>query len=241
MKRHVVLTLFTATLLPFVSANAWETATPVGATAITSLPLFISIPGKYYLRDALVYGMVGGAAITVRVDNVTLDLNGVSLTGSALNNSATGVLVIAGKHNVTIQNGNIDGFGHAGIEFSENSAKNVVDNVHMDNNGIGVHTVSATSNIIKNCVIEGGAIGVLFSSGSGNRASYNTLGKQSKPALITEGHSANYFDNNLIEKGSASLGQLMTGATDRYRFETFVGFPPGPVLAGGINEFAGSL
>jgi hypothetical protein len=98
----------------------------------------------------------------------------------------------------------------------------------MDNNGIGVHTVSATANIIKNCVIEGGAIRVLLSSWSGNRASYNTLGKPSKPALTTDSHSAHYFDNNLIAKGSASLGPLMTGVTDRYRFRNVRWLPSRP-------------
>lgn len=246
MKRNVVLKLLTAALmlLPFASVHAWETATAVDATPITSVatPFLIATPGKYYLKGPLVYGATSNAAIVVRADNVILDLNGASLSASAPNNNAVGILVTGGKHNVTIQNGTIDGFGGAGIMLSESGAKNVVDNVHMDNNGIGVHVVSATSNLVKNCLIEGGSTGILFTVGSGNRASYNTLGKQSKPALVTEGSgSQNYFDNNLVEKGGSPFGQVMAGTTDKYRFETFVGFGGGSPLAGGTNELANSL
>jgi hypothetical protein len=59
--------------------------------------------------------------------------------------------------------------------------------------------------------------------------------------LLTAGSSSqNYFENNLVSKGSNPLGQVMAGATDKYRFETFVGFT-GPVLSGGVQEFQFSL
>ena len=244
MKRQVFLTLLTAglTLLPFASIHAWETSFGVDALPITSLaPFRITTAGRYYLRGPLDTGATTGAAIEVRADDVVLDLNGATLSASALNNSAVGVLVTGGRHNVTIQNGTIDGFGGAGILISEGGAQNVVDNVHMDNNGIGIHVINSSFNLVKNCLIEGGSTGILFTAGSGNRASYNTLGNQSQPALLTEGSSQNYFDNNLVAKGGSPFGQVMAGPTDKYRFETFVGFGGGSPSSGGTNEMANSL
>jgi hypothetical protein len=145
---------------------------------------------------------------------------------------------------VTIQNGDIDGFGFAGIQLVLNSTQNIVDDVRLNANQIGIFVANGTLNIVKNCVIDGGSVGVLFSGGSGNRASSNTLGNQGPPtgiALLTAGsNSQNYFENNLVSKGSNPLGQVMAGGTDKFRFETFVGFP-GTGHSGGVEEFQFSL
>jgi len=179
-----------------------------------------------------------------RSKQVTLDLNGTSLHGPGGTNSAIGVLVPS-RHSVTIQNGDIDGFGLAGIELLANSAQNIVDNVRLNANQTGVLAIIGTLNIVKNCVIDGGTVGILFSSGSGNRASNNTLGNQGPPtgiALLTLGSSQNYFENNLVFKGFNASGQVMAGGiNDKYRFETFVGFPIVHPVSGGIEEFANSL
>ena len=198
IKRNVVFTIVSASLslLPLASANAWETASGVAGTAIGSVPFTISVPGRYFLASNLIYVLTTGAAITINADEVILDLNGTSLHGPGVSNSAIGVLVPS-RHSVTIQNGDIDGFGLAGIELLANSAQNIVDNVRLNANQTGVLAVFGTLNIVKNCVIDGGSVGILFSSGSGNRASNNTLGNQGPPmgiALLTLGSSQNYFE-----------------------------------------------
>ena len=58
-----------------------------------------------------------GAAITINADEVILDLNGTSLHGPGGSNSAIGVLVPS-RRGVTIQNGDIDGFGLAAYSSS---------------------------------------------------------------------------------------------------------------------------
>jgi parallel beta-helix repeat protein len=137
------------------------------------------------------------------------------------------------------------GFGLAGIELLTNSALNIVDNVRLNANQTGVLAISGTLNIVKNCVIEGGTVGIFFSSGSGNRASNNTLGNQGPPtgiALFTGGSSQNYFENNIVSKGFNALGQSMAGGiNDKYRFETFVGFPVLHPISGGTEEFQNSF
>lgn len=246
MKRNIVFTILSAwlSLLPLASTNAWETASGVAGTAIGSVPFTISVPGRYFVASNLIYVLTTGAAITINADEVILDLNGTSLHGPGGSNSAIGVLVPS-RHSVTIQNGDIDGFGLAGIELLANSAQNIVDNVRLNANQTGVLAVIGTLNIVKNCLIDGGTVGILFSSGSGNRASNNTLGNQGPPtgiALLTLGSSQNYFENNLVFKGFNASGQVMAGGiNDKYRFETFVGFPVVHPVSGGTEEFANSL
>ena len=230
-------------LLTLATANAWETASGIAGTPIASVPFTISAPGRYFLVSNLTYGLTTGAAITIGADEVILDLNGASLHGPGGTTSAIGVLV-ASRHTVTIQNGDIDGFG-LGIELAVNSAQNIVDNLRLNANQTGVFVVNGTLNIVKNCVINGGTLGIRFSSGSGNRASNNTLGNQVAPtgiALFTDGTSQNYFENNLVSKGFNAQGQVMLGGiNDKYRFETFVGFPTLNPVSGGVQEFQNSL
>jgi Periplasmic copper-binding protein (NosD) len=246
IKRNIVFKILSAclNLLPLASTNAWETASGVAGTAIVSVPFIISVPGRYFLASNLTYVPTNGAAITINADEVILDLNGTSLHGPGGSNSAIGVLVPS-RHNVTIQNGDIDGFGLAGIELLANSAQNIVDNVRLNANQIGVLADTGTLNIVKNCVIDGGTVGILFASGSGNRASNNTLGNQGPPtgiALLTVRDSRNYFENNLVSRGFSASGQVMAGGIhDKYRFETFVGFPILHPVSGGVEELASSL
>ena len=251
MKRNAVLSVITAALalLPLASSNAFETAQGVVATPITSLPWTISTPGNYYLPTDLTTAAVAGGAITITASQVVLDLNGRTLKDSVKTNFAYGVLVF-NDVDVTIQNGDIDGF-NVGVFLSPDStdenAKNTVDNVKFNGNAIGVMSLSGQSNLVKNCIIDGGDIGILFNQDSGSRAQNNILENQAASeefgagiALMSTGSLGVVFDNNVVEKGSATVGMVMSG-TDKYRFDSFVGFPANSPHVGGTNELADSL
>src|SRR6201987_3246786 len=109
MKRRVLSSLMATglALVPFASANAFETAQGVTATPITSLPFTISTSGNYYLPANLTYTGPAGPAITITASQVVLDLNGRSLVAGVSTNFAYGVLVF-NQVDVTIQNGDID-------------------------------------------------------------------------------------------------------------------------------------
>jgi len=251
MKRNVVLSIVAAAsaLLPVAGAYAFETAQGVVATPITSLPWVISTPGNYYLPTDLTTSAAAGAAITITTSQVYLDLNGRTLKDATPTNFAFGVFVF-NQVDVTIQNGDIDGF-YIGVFLSPNStdvnAKNTVDNLRLNGNGIGVFSLSGTSNWVKHCIIDGGDIGILFSQDSGSRAEDNILENQKASeefgqgiALMSMGSLGVVFDNNVVEKGSNALGMVMSG-TDKYRFDSFVGFPAKSPHVGGTNELADSL
>ena len=234
MKRHIVLSFITAglALLPLASSQAFETSVAVGATAITSLPFTITASGNYYLPANLTFA-APGAAITVAASEVVLDLNGRTLASSAGTGFNIGVYV-SNQVDVTIQNGDIDGFGYAGVylaaDGTDNNAKNTVDNVRFNGDSIAVLSVSGQSNWVKNSIIDGGDIGIYFFAVSGgSRASNNTLENQKASeypgvgiALLSAGGTGTYFENNLVSKGSNPIGQLL-GGVDKFRFETFVG------------------
>lgn len=77
-------------------------------TPIESLPFVISAPGSYYFTKNLQFTTTPGHAITITSPNVTLDLNGFTLSSTA---SVTGraISVTDGLNNVTIRNGKIAG------------------------------------------------------------------------------------------------------------------------------------
>ena len=249
MKRNVVLSLIAATLLPVGGAYAFETAQGVVATPITSLPWVISTPGNYYLPTDLTTATPAGAAITITASQVYLDLNGRTLKNSIKSNFSYGVLVF-NQVDVTVQNGDIDGF-YVGVFLSPNStdenAKNTVDNCRLNGDGIGVFSLSGTSNWVKHCIIDGGDIGIMFSQDSGSRAEDNILENQAATeefgqglALLSNGSLGVVFDNNVVYKGTNPFGMIMSG-TDKYRFDSFVGFPANSPHFGGTNELADSL
>ena len=236
-------------LLPFASANAYETGTnSPGATAITSVPYTISTSGNYYLANNITTNLATGSAITIAASEVILDLNGRSLIDTAGSNQANGIFVL-NQVDVTIQNGDIDGFG-IGVYFSPNSSdnnrKNTALNLRLNDNTIGVASVSGTSNLVRLCIIDGGSIGIFFNQDLGSRAEDNILELQSPTelnltgvALVSSASGGVVFDNNVIAKGSGKVGQMMSG-TDKFRFESFVGFAIAGPFVGGTNEGAGS-
>ena len=76
-------------------------------TPISSLPFTISEPGSYYLTRNLEFTAASGHAITIAASNVTLDLNGFTLSSTA---GVTGNGInVAGGRNVAVRNGAITG------------------------------------------------------------------------------------------------------------------------------------
>jgi hypothetical protein len=77
-------------------------------TPINSLPFTISQPGSYYLTRNLQFTAASGNAITITVNNVTLDLMGFTLSSSS---AVTGdaIRMNAGLRNIAVRNGVIAG------------------------------------------------------------------------------------------------------------------------------------
>ncbi len=76
-------------------------------TPISSLPFTISSSGSYYLTQNL--SVSSGNAITVDANQVTLDLNGFTISSTANPAVGTGVFLAPGLTDITILNGHIKG------------------------------------------------------------------------------------------------------------------------------------
>jgi hypothetical protein len=131
----------------------------------------ISAPGSYYLT-ANVTGTPMMNGISIRANNVTLDLNGFALIG--VPGSLDGINATMPVHNLQIQNGNIESWGGDGVDTSMPVSEGRYLNLRAFRNGanglnLGIRSVvtecqaanntlngfQVASGVIKNCIAVG--------------------------------------------------------------------------------------
>jgi len=81
-----------------------EPRTPIAASTTT---ISISQPGSYYLTGNI--AVTTGNGISITADNVTLDLNGFSITSKSASPNGTGISVQGAVQQVTLSNGHVSG------------------------------------------------------------------------------------------------------------------------------------
>jgi hypothetical protein len=81
-------------------------------TVVPQVPYTISQPGAYCLQQHLATPptMTAGNAITINADNVTLDLNGFTVDGSASAAGTRSGIYASDRKNVTVRNGGVRAF-----------------------------------------------------------------------------------------------------------------------------------
>jgi hypothetical protein len=145
---------------------------------ISSAPYTIGAPGSYYLTTNL--STAGSNAITIASSDVTLDLNGftISSTASSAANGGSAILLGDGISDITIEHGHIQsgvttnssgvfsgpGFTD-GINFAGNGPMNVrVADVSVTgclNDGIYVIAYPDNSSLVESCMVQlAGGIGI---------------------------------------------------------------------------------
>src|SRR5713101_7895158 len=90
-------------------------------TPISSVPYTITNAGSYYLTSNLFSGIFGGNGVIIKADNVSLDLNGFSLSAGPIlfgGLPGAGVNVPSPQQNISIRNGNLTGWSIAGVQGS---------------------------------------------------------------------------------------------------------------------------
>lgn len=80
---------------------------------ISEAGFVITEAGSYYLTGNI-NGVVGASGIEIQANHVTLDLNGFTLFGNA--DTLDGIRVTGALRNITIKNGNLNGWGEDGID-----------------------------------------------------------------------------------------------------------------------------
>ena len=196
------------------------------------LPLTINQSGSYYLtEDATAIG----TAITVDVDNVTIDLMGYSLIGPG-GGSTRGILITEQK-NVEIRNGTIRQFGYGIYENNALGAQHRVVDVRAVSNVITGINLIGFGHLVKDCTAsendahgisvwagctvtgntarDNGGIGIFVTTGctvTGNTA-YNNggTGIQASNGCTVTGNTAK--DNGAYGISTINVGCTVTGNT----------------------------
>ena len=129
------------------------------AIPVNSVPYRIEQSGTYRLADDLVYPAPDGAAITIGADEVTLDMNGKTLRGSAGSSSgAIGVMAID-RRGIHIANGQISGF-YFGIDIratdsdTQTSMRHRVVGVRAEGNWYFAVRLVGSQSVICDCAIS---------------------------------------------------------------------------------------
>ncbi len=116
---------------------------------IDSLPYTISTTGSYYVTANL----SGPVGITISTSNVSLDLNGYALIGTA-GNASEGIKLSAAYSNIVIRNGSVTGWGKEGIKavLATNSnftqlqiLGNSLDGIAAGNNNLASYIVASNN------------------------------------------------------------------------------------------------
>jgi len=151
----------------------------------------INQSGSYYLTTNVVTGTnFGGNGIEIRANNVTLDLNGFSVLRTTTNDTTTfgagGIYIPNVQTNVTVRNGNLNGWADGVYSLNAYTAGLVFEKLNVANSaGSGAAGVNIIGSVvIRDCTASGNNYGIAINgnvspSGSlvtGCTADHNNVG-----------------------------------------------------------------
>jgi parallel beta-helix repeat protein len=234
----------------FVVATLFATALLVragdGRIPISAVPYTISAPGAYYLTQDLTVG--AGTAITISSSKVTLDLNGHTLTNTALTNGTYGIStsVAPGLSNVRITGGTVVG-GGSGINLNGTSGGDYqVDHVSLTGNGSGfalfigstagaLPTTHAVVDAVR--VVTCINIGIGLQNVSGGRVVNSSVRGCSNTGIQLFGASGLQVEGNTLTE-NPSIGLTLTGTAGNFSRDNTIA--DNTVKQNGIGIFLGT-
>lgn len=186
-----VLLLLAGALLarPAAAAESYDNCT----NFIDSLPATISTQGTWCLREHLGTNIATGNAISVNVNNVTIDCNGFKIGGLAAGDSSLAVGIYSfDNQNTTVRNCNVRGFSY-GI-LMQGGAGHLIEDNRLDNNLYrGIDVVGSNNRILRNVVYDTGGGTSLAPSVYGIRASGSITGNTVSGLFATTSDNAQLF------------------------------------------------
>ena len=223
MKKLAYILMATVSLT--ITAFGFDTSVNVPATEITSLPITISTPGKYYLTSNLT--AVGtNWNIVITASNVVLDLNGLVITGTA---NQLGILVY-GAGGVTVKNGGAARGLYYGV-YLLNATDCTVENVSVTTASYPITDNSGNGNRIVRCnvalVTPQAAYGIYLYNCTGDLVGDNLI-RACSWGVVSSPSNGNYIRANNINGPNG----LYLSPTDSYEENIFAGSPSVTVIGG---------
>ena len=185
-------------------------------------PATLSKSGRYKLTGNL-RAAAGQSAITVTADDVTIDLNGFTISSDASPPSGYGIYA-HGAQRLRVRNGTITGFGEA--TYHDTAFGVVIDNMRILGNGYGIHsgkeitvrrsTIANNSSygilcghcLIEENIVTGNGTGMFVADGAGTVIGNVIVGNAGFGILSNS--KTGYGDNILVSNNSGG-GQVNAG------------------------------
>jgi len=205
------------------------------AIAFSASPVLAAGEGSVSITEDTILTrdyIFSGNGFVIGADNITLDMNGYTITGEALSFSR-GILVM-GRNGITIKNGTITGFSQGvqlfnadnnviqdvisqnntenGIHIMSDSDKNLIDDCTLKSNGtngvfIGYGVSPSNNNTVQNCTISNNPDGINAYDSVGNSLVRNTINNFSGSGIFLKYSESNHVLFNRVSNDGVSDGQ----------------------------------
>jgi parallel beta-helix repeat protein len=210
-----------------------EPRTPVDALHTPgggSIDFLIVNSGSYYLTTNII-GTSTRSGVAIYTNNVTLDLNGFSMTGTP--GSEVAVAIEGGCTNVIVRGGTIIGWSSgisaygsdvlleglpisccaAGINIECNGA--VIRDCILDNNNNEGIEFTSNNLVVTDCLFKNNNYGIYLFSGSENSLILNnTFAGNSAPAIFCAGSNNRIEGNHVIGSGAIGITTFPPGTNN---------------------------
>src|SRR5579871_1593275 len=188
MRRHILYTM--AMVLAPITASAVDGVVLINQSTVMAaggFPYKITQPGSYRFSGNLQVTALNTDAIDIQANNVTLDLNGFSITGPvictgsgaslACNPASSGIGISSTGANCVVRNGAVVGF-LSGVDLAgvSGAGQAIVEEILVSNNiTAGIHAIDAV--VRRNVAVRNGTgIEVTSSTVTDNVANRNLTG-----------------------------------------------------------------
>ena len=211
---------------PGAPAPTMKTLAQIEArTPISSAPFTISQSGSYYLTANVTVS--SGTAITITASNVTLDLNGFTISSTDASTTGYGILLDNGPRNITITNGFIQGsvtnnggfYSGSGFLYGISTSGGVPTNVLVSRVSIsgcqsfGIVLFTGDSTVVEFCTVrtvggDGINASIIKSCSAVDCGSNAIFGRQVSDCL---GQSSNFGNGVFARAAMNCQGQSVSG------------------------------
>ncbi len=151
-------------------------------------PYIVSASGSYRLTGSLAVP-AGTNGISVTANNVTIDMNGFSITGPGSTSGVVNGVGASGIADVTVENGTITGMGLAIVLGNSG----IVRNVHADTNGFGIDV--GDNSVVEGCTANNSTTNYGIECSMGCSISGNTANGNADEGIFCSGSGCQITGN----------------------------------------------